>query len=90
MDRTPAPSSSAVIKHLKPIATLQDSLGNDLQAAELWSAITHLEKSGLPAAGSDDSKRLGETLEELEDFLQGNGYRFLAKEIHDLRLGLDE
>ena len=90
MDGTPAPSSSAVIKHLKPIATLQDSLATIFKRRRFGSAIKHLEKSGLPAAGSDDSKRLEETLEELEDFLQGNGYRFLAKELHDLRLGLDE
>ena len=90
MDGTPAPSSCAVIKHLRPIATLQDSLGHDLQTAELYSAIKHLETSELPPAGSDDAKRLGEPLEELEGFLDGNGYRFLAKELHDLRLALDE
>ena len=88
MDKTPAPSN--ITNHLKPIATLQDSLGNDLQAAELWSAIKHLEKSGLPPAGSDDAKRLDDTLLELEDFLDGNGYRFLSKELHDLRLALDQ
>ena len=90
MHKTPAPLGEAVISHLKRIATFHDSLGHDLQAEELYSAIRNLEKSGLPPAGSDDAKRLGETLEELEDFFDGNGYRFLAKELHDLRLALDE
>jgi hypothetical protein len=58
MDKSLAPSSGDIINHLRPIATLHDSLGNELQAAELWSAIKHLEKSGLPAPGSQDAKRL--------------------------------
>ena len=78
MDGTPAPSSCAVIKHLKPIATLQDSLGHDLQAAELYSAIRNVEKSGLPPPGSDDAEQLEETLVEIEDFLDENGYRSMT------------
>ena len=62
MDKTSAPSSRDITSHLRPIATLHDSLGNELQAAELWSAIKHLEKSGIPASGSQDAKRLDETL----------------------------
>ncbi len=89
MDRTPAQTSEALIKHLKPIAMLQDSLGNDLHAAELLSAIRLLKK-GLPAAGSDDAERLDSTLEDAVDYLEGSGYLFLAKELHDVRTGLLE
>jgi len=84
------PSSRDIINHLRPIATLHDSLGNELQAAELWSAIKHLEKSGLPAPGSQDAKRLDELLEGLDDFLDESGYQYLAKEVRDLRSALDE
>ncbi len=90
MHKTSAPSSEAVISHLKRIATFHDSLGHELQAAELNSAIKHLEKSGLPPAGSQDAKRLDELLEGLDDFLDEGGYQYLAKEVQDLRIALDE
>jgi hypothetical protein len=90
MHITSAPSSETILSHLKRVAAFHDSFGRDLQAAELYSAIRNLEKSGLPPPGSDDAKQLEETLLEIEDFLDENGYRFLTKELHDLRIALDE
>ncbi len=85
MPKTSAPNSEKMLSHLKRVATFHDSLGYDFQAEELYSAIRNLEQSGLPAAGSDDADRLNETLLEIEEFLDEGGYRFLARELRELR-----
>ena len=90
MHKTSAPSNETILSHLKRVAAFHDFVGGDLQAAELYSAIRNVEKSGLPPPGSDDAEQLEETLVEIEDFLDENGYRFLAKELHDIRIALDE
>ena len=73
MHKTSAPSNETILSHLKRVAAFHDSC--DLQAAELYSAIRNVEKSGLPPPGSDDAEQLEETLVEIEDFLDENGYR---------------
>ena len=90
MHQTSAPPTETILSHLRRVAAFQDFVGRDLQAAELSSAIRNVEKSGLPSPGSDDAKHLEETLSEIEDFLDESGFRFLAKELHALRIALDE
>ena len=90
MHKTSAPSTETILSHLRRVVAFNDSVGRDLQAAELSSAIRNVEKSGLPSLGSDDTKHLEETLAEIEDFLDESGFRFLAKEFHALRIALDE
>ena len=90
MQHSSKPTAAAIIGHLKQAATFQDFLGRELQAANLYSAITSLQKSGIPLPGSEDAKQLDELLVELDDFLDESGLAFLAKEVRQIRIALDE
>jgi hypothetical protein len=90
MDGTSAPSSGVVIMHLKRVAIFHDSLGHDLQAADIYSAIRSLEKTRLLQAGSDDAKHLDKLLEEVDDFLDAQECPFFAKEVREIRIALDQ
>lgn len=90
MPKTSTPSKETILSHLRQVAAFHDFVGHDLQAAELYSTIRNVEKSGLPSPGSDDAKHLEETFAEIGDFLDENGFRFLAKEFHALRIELDQ